>query len=210
MNTNFKRWFLNQLCLALCACSFLFVAEVQANTNPPIGLLSFDTFVNGAQVSISWKTAAETNNDYFTVEKSTDGDVWEVVEIVKGAGTSPTLRAYNTIDGQPIEGRTFYRLKQTDFDGAFSYSKVNEVQYDASKNIVVDVFPNPATDNFFITGSDYELENIKLMNRYGQDLTSFIKIIRNNDTKCTVELENVTAGKYILKTKTTEHELYVL
>lgn len=195
---------------ALCGMLLISGSMSRAADNLPVGLLNFDVFVNGKQVSISWKTAAETNNDYFSIEKSTDGESWELVEIVKGAGNSPTILDYNTIDREPLTGRSFYRLKQTDYDGAFTYSKTQEIHYDDSNNISVEVFPNPAIEHIYITGSPYELQHIELINRYNQDLTQFIEIITNNETKLTLNLTNVSAGKYLLKTKTTEHELFIL
>lgn len=176
----------------------------------PVGLLNFDAYINGDLVYVTWKTAAETNNDYFTIEKSTDQKNWELVEIVKGAGNSLTLLTYNTVDEKPINGTSFYRLKQTDYDGAYTHSKVKEISFDISENMPVEVFPNPATDHIYLVGSPSELEKIKLINTYGQDITDFVEIIENNKTKRTIDLSNLTAGKYYIETRNTSRELFIL
>src|SRR6185369_5159076 len=100
------------------------------------------------QVSISWITASETNNDYFTVEKSKDGNFWLSVDKVIGAGNSTAARYYETNDPDPFEGTSYYRLKQTDFDGKFSYSDVSAVRVDEKNTIII--YPNPASDLIMI------------------------------------------------------------
>lgn len=113
----------------------------------PIELLDFSANVNTQQqVILSWKTATETNNDYFTVERSTPsvlrtsppnrGDSSGInfipIGIVKGAGNSNTTLNYRFADEAPSPservGVRYYRLKQTDYDGKYSYSKLVSVQ----------------------------------------------------------------------------------
>jgi hypothetical protein len=94
-------------------------------TNPlPIELLSFNAVCDGKNVNLNWSTASETNNDFFTVERSMDASNWEDVLNVNGAGNSSTANYYNASDNQPLPGNSFYRLKQTDYDGTFTYSGI--------------------------------------------------------------------------------------
>jgi hypothetical protein len=90
----------------------------------PIELLSFNAVCEGNIVSLNWTTATETNNDYFTVERSKDAQTWETVTMIPGAGNSNTTLYYNSTDNQPYPDYTYYRLKQTDYNGAFTYSNV--------------------------------------------------------------------------------------
>lgn len=95
---------------------------------------------------IYWKTDSERNNDYFTVEKSKDGIVFETIGNVKGAGTTSLPTEYYAYDPNVDYGVTYYRLKQTDFDGEFDYSDVFSINALPEENDVLTMFPNPTTD----------------------------------------------------------------
>lgn len=98
------------------------------STNPadggvvlPVELLSFNTFVNREGVVLRWVTATEINNDYFTIERSSDLRMWEVLGFVGGSGTTSRPNSYSFTDTQPLAGIGYYRMKQTDFDGQYKY-----------------------------------------------------------------------------------------
>ncbi len=113
----------------------------------PIELLSFDARLNGAVVDLTWSTASETNNDFFTIERAGENLAWETLEIVAGAGNSNTRLNYATVDPAPLNGLNYYRLRQTDFDGSFSYSDVRVVRnLKEQDEDVAFLFPNPAFD----------------------------------------------------------------
>jgi hypothetical protein len=90
-------------------------------------------------VKLDWATASELHNDYFTVERSMDGLNWENIIQIAGAGTSTNRNDYSEVDTRPIEGLSYYRLKQTDFDGQFTYSHAVSVQYEARNNEIVKI-----------------------------------------------------------------------
>lgn len=90
----------------------------------PVKLVSFEANSNGERIDINWATVTEINNNFFTIEKSKDLKNWEVVSNVSGAGNSNTTIEYFEVDYSPYQGVSYYRLKQTDYDGAFSYSNV--------------------------------------------------------------------------------------
>ena len=118
----------------------------------PVEFLNFDADVICDEVNLNWVTASETNNDYFTVEKSKDGkDFFEIVKI-DGAGNSNSALNYSYIDYEPYNGISYYRLKQTDFDGKFSYSEMKSVNIEKVDKIVF--FPNPTNDILNITIPD--------------------------------------------------------
>ncbi|MGD0711757.1 MAG: T9SS type A sorting domain-containing protein [Bacteroidales bacterium] len=100
----------------------LFTSTVPSNL--PIELLSFNTVCEGNNVSLNWSTASETNNDFFIVERSKDAQTWEIVTTTPGAGNSNSTLYYSATDIQPYPDYTYYRLKQTDYNGAFTYSNV--------------------------------------------------------------------------------------
>ena len=90
----------------------------------PIELLYFKAELNNEIVDLYWATSTEMNNDYFSVERSENGKSFDVIFTMRGAGNSSTNRYYSLVDNMPLSGTSYYRLKQTDFDGKFSYSPI--------------------------------------------------------------------------------------
>jgi hypothetical protein len=98
---------------------------VTTQDNPlPVELLDFLAKCSNNKVNLNWSTASETNNNYFTIERSKDYYTFEKVLDYPGAGNSNHLISYGAVDESPFEGNSFYRLKQTDYNGAFTYSGV--------------------------------------------------------------------------------------
>lgn len=89
----------------------------------PISLVSFTGKAANSEVTLQWSTATEVNNDYFTIERSENGNDFETIGYVKGSGNSNGLVEYRFEDFDPYS-RTYYRLRQTDYNGAFSVSPV--------------------------------------------------------------------------------------
>lgn len=83
----------------------------------PVEILSFDASCKEGSININWATASETNNDYFTLERSTDAANWVEFREIKGAGNSKEVRTYHVVDNDAGNRNVYYRLKQTDFNG---------------------------------------------------------------------------------------------
>jgi hypothetical protein len=115
----------------------------------PIELISFEVFKSGTGVRAEWKTATEVNNDYFTLERSSDGTIFEPVETIQGGGTSSTPLFYSCLDKHPYSGISYYRLRQNDFDGRFTYSDLRTIKTDHS--ITGILYPNPAKASYPVT-----------------------------------------------------------
>lgn len=94
----------------------------------PIELLSFSAECSNQKIIISWITASEINNHFFTIERSAEGVNFQNIGTIAGAGNSNQNPYYTFEDSEPLEGISYYRLKQTDFDGKFEYSKVIAVE----------------------------------------------------------------------------------
>ncbi len=121
------------------------VGSINAAQTPlPIELLDFNALVCDNEVCLNWATATETNNDYFTVEKTTNGVSYEFVAKVNGAGNSVEFKDYSTQDKKPYSGISYYRLKQTDYNGAFTYSDIKEVNFTPAFDFAMNLFPNPS------------------------------------------------------------------
>ncbi len=102
----------------------------------PIQLVSFTALVDKHMVRTAWTTASERDNDHFTVERSVDGSHYETVGIVKAVGNSQTLVDYAFDDTDPLPGTSYYRLRQTDLDGTYTFSDVVPVNFLASERII--------------------------------------------------------------------------
>ena len=111
----------------------------------PIELLSFTGHNDGAKNILEWTTASETNNDYFTIErgKGQGTSEWEEIGKVQGAGNSSTAKNYSFTDGYPYNGINYYRLKQTDYDGNFTYSQIVSLT-SYIQHLISNIYPNPA------------------------------------------------------------------
>jgi len=78
---------------------------------------------------VQFSTASETNNDCFTIERSADGRSFDAIGEIKGAGNSSREISYTYIDEKPLKGINYYRIKQTDYDGKFSYSEIRSLRF---------------------------------------------------------------------------------
>jgi hypothetical protein len=164
----------------------------------PIELVSFNAEVVQNEVMLKWTTASELNNDYFTIQRSKSGEEWETVgDKIKGAGTTTETRHYQTSDGMPHPGVSYYRLKQTDEDGQFSYSSVRRV--DVVPVYQLKAFPNPTEGKFTLTtGFELDKSNVKLMNLLGQEVP--ITLERSGTEYMATPTSHVP-GVYILQVK---------
>lgn len=126
----------------------------------PIELVDFQANLMNGDVYLEWETASELNNDYFTVERSTDLKRWEQVLRVQGAGNSNGSLLYKAIDNSPLKGISYYRLKQTDYDGRFEIFSPKSVSNTSLTSSEAKIYPNPFVDFFTIKGVDSSVQNL--------------------------------------------------
>ena len=113
--------------------------------NPlPIQLLDFSAQAEGQSVLVNWRTASEINNDFFTIERSADGIHFERIATVAGAGNSNTALSYSYRDEKALKGTSYYRLRQTDFDGT-SESFAPKAVYIEGQMVDMRLYPNPTS-----------------------------------------------------------------
>jgi len=117
--------------------------------NPlPIVLSKLTAKSNPNSTTIYWTTESETNNDYFTIYRSDDGETYEPIGTINGAGDSEQTINYSFTDYYPTENVQYYKLKQTDYDGKSETSKAIAVKRNAKAEACdVKVFPNPYQNN---------------------------------------------------------------
>lgn len=175
----------------------------------PVELISFSaSIINYKDVKLKWETASEKNNDVFTVQRSPDGLIWEKLADIDGAGNSATTLNYATIDPNPYFGSSYYRLKQTDFNGGYSYSNIETVNIDKPSDFRI--YPNPVINQVTVIGNQFEMEAVKIINALGQDVTHLTSSKLNDKAGLTINLSQLTKGFYFIKTKTTIHKVYKL
>lgn len=115
------------------------------STPLPIELLNFSAKCSGDVVKLDWATATEVNNDYFTIQRSTDMANFTDIAVVEGAGNSNAPRYYSIEDDQPLVGKTmYYRLMQTDFNGDFEIFNAVVLTCEDGLNDIITMYPNPA------------------------------------------------------------------
>lgn len=166
----------------------------------PIELLNFNAEADAPAIQLSWSTASETNNDYFTLERSTDAVNFEAVTTVKGAGNSTSVIRYGYSDKAAAEGLNYYRLKQTDYNGESTYSGI--VQASTGRAFTQSIYPNPAADHLNIKleaaegdKAAFEISDLRglvLLRTEGQNAADGI---------FSIEINSLPAGTYILKSR---------
>ena len=170
--------------------------------NPlPIELLSFSAIPDGEKVDIKWETVTETNNAYFTIEKSRDGVNFDKVIDVPGAGNSTKYLDYAETDYQPYAGTSYYRLKQTDENGNFKHFPIVPVNFASQKNIVM--YPNPIdnTNNLTIGVNGYKNQEVVVVLRdiQGREFLSKVLLSEENNQLFVVdETRSLPVGTYIV------------
>ena len=167
------------------------------NSPLPIELLYFSATAENNAVDLSWATATETNNNYFTIERSKDGVVFDFLKQIPSEainGNSTTTLNYKTYDLSPFEGINYYRLKQTDRNGNYTHSNV--VQANFTNRSFVSVFPNPGSNNLYVNVSaDYDQAALKLLDALGREvLTQNISASNVNSINTSV----LTSGMYVM------------
>lgn len=171
-------------------------------TSPlPIELISFRATQEEDHIALSWITEVEINNDFFTLERSSDGINFEKITKVNGAGNSTALKMYNYQDYYFPAGIIYYRLKQTDLDQTFEYSKIISLESTHQDIANISVFPNPSSEFIAvqILGLVKNTVSINLFDLKGNLLrTSYILPGRTMNYMDTQTLYN---GEYIIVIK---------
>ena len=151
--------------------------------------------IDDREILISWSTLSETNNDYFAIERSIEGDDWITIGQLEGAGNSIERLEYNYLDKDPFVGTSYYRLKQTDFNGEYSYSDILSAKLEAPINI--SLFPNPTSERMTISARNLDLQTLRFFNSLGHEI--ILEEENSSQTKRTFITKNLVNGIYFLK-----------
>jgi bacillolysin len=183
-------WYLDNVAVGSCA----------AQAALPVSWLSFVAGAVPAGVQLTWSTATETDNAGFTVARSTDGRSFLPVGWVAGQTESSTPVHYGFLDTDLPTGNTqlYYRLRQEDHGGTFSYSAIRSVTWQAAASWKI--FPNPVHDQLTLAYSGHQEReaNITLLNLHGQAVLPPLSTALSNGT-VTLSVSQLPAGVYLLQ-----------
>ncbi len=162
--------------------------------------LSLSGFCDKQQIQLNWSTATETNNNYFTIEQSIDQKKWQELETVQGAGNSSMEHEYSYTDRLPIQAISYYRLKQTDFDGNTNYGNIIQVKpCDMGGTENSALYPNPSLNgkfNLLYTGDKNQVMSTDIYNALGE------RIYRSTVFQSAFDLSDQATGVYFLQVHT--------
>ena len=160
----------------------------------PVELINFSGEIIKRQAHLFWTTASESNNDYFSVQHSKDGQNWQNIETVQGAGNSSIPIDYKVVHLNPTLGVNYYRLKQTDFNGTYAYEETISLNYDENE---MQVYPNPAYEEVFINKKSIGEFNINIYNIYGQIVQ--IELRSHSSNGVIMDLSKLNSGVYFIE-----------
>lgn len=151
----------------------------------PISLLDFNANKNGETIALDWTTGTEIDNDFFTLEHSVDGKVFEHIATIEGAGNSTQIIDYQFEDKTPAQGMNYYRLKQTDYNGDFEYFKIVGVNNTGAASeskvsnaiIIEEAYPNPFRGEIKLDFEVSKAENIEVIIQNARGEVLYIEVI---------------------------------
>lgn len=174
------------------------------NTVIPVELTSFTANVNDlGQVILNWATATETNNQGFEIERRTETSEYRTIGYVEGFGTTTEPKNYNYLDQTVEQGINYYRLKQVDFDGTFSYS--DEVEVDVTGPLAFNLqqnYPNPFNPSTNIKYSIAEsgIVRLSIYNLVGEEVAILVNGYKQAGFyETTFDASKLPSGTYIYK-----------
>ena len=182
----------------------IFVHKLNQLSPTQVSILSFSgvATVNGNQ--LKWATSAETDNSYFEIERSKDGSTFFSITKITGAGNSVTVSSYNYLDKTQLSEKNYYRLRQVNTDGKFSYSKVILVSKFSKQGINIVITPNPSSGVVLIR-TDHLMVNasVKLISETGATLQAITNVNGNNFN---INISKQLPGVYFLEINEKENK----
>ncbi len=170
----------------------------------PVELIDFSADCKENAVIIHWTTASETNNDFFTLEKSFDGKTFSPVSTLKGSGTTTEVREYQLTD-ETSNQTVYYRLKQTDFDGESATSDIILINCTSKgKYVVIGIYPNPTHASVAVDMnlSESGMVTMSLYNSIGQVVMNQEVSLKNGFQKLVFDLSTLPPDVYQLNIST--------
>jgi hypothetical protein len=168
--------------------------------------LNFTVTKEDSEALLTWSTTSETDNNYFNIERSADGIIWQVIGTVNGRGNSTVLTKYSFTDALPLAGTNYYRLKQVDVNGQYNYSPVKYLTF--AWQWLVKLYPNPV-QNYVVLEFNNDKEekaNIVIQSVLGNSVFATQQQLVVGLNHITLnQVQQLAAGTYMLVMQTTEN-----
>ena len=166
----------------------------------PVELLSFTASHNGTTVDLKWSTASEQNADYFTVQRSADGKTFFDIVNVNAAGNSSSLLNYYSEDKEPLAGISYYRLRETDFDGTESFSQIVSVKINSENDLTIEnIFSNNGAIYLSVNCDCKNGFDIEILDVTGKKAWSHTVSNPSSKTEIKINAGNFAKGIYLVK-----------
>ena len=179
------------------------IGAFEFNPLLPVELVSFSGVIEGNIVKLRWNTATELNNMGFAIEKSYDKNSWSTIGFINGNGNSTSMKSYSYSDKLPRQGKSYYRLKQTDVNGTLKYSEAIEINFDSIKKFNLHQnYPNPFNPSTVIRFDTPFASNvnIKVYNIIGKEVAELLnEKLDGGSHEVLFKANNLTSGLYIYK-----------
>jgi pectinesterase len=176
-----------------------FVVKGEATSTLPLDLISFHASLeqgNSPSVNLVWETTNEVNTSKFEVERSIDGKTFSNIGLVAARNTAG-IHHYNFTDFKPLNGTTYYRLKQLDINGQFEYSPIKAV--DITNNQII-IYPNPINLELVINHLGAKANGkLSIFNSLGKEVLKVDDLKSENQTK--VNVSELNSGIYFIQIK---------
>ncbi|WP_158859698.1 Ig-like domain-containing protein [Lunatibacter salilacus] len=192
----------------ICGSSELQCAEAEVSITVisnalPVKLFEFFTAYHpDIGVTVNWTTASEEDNKYFEIQASQDGLSWSSVGKVTGSMTTTEKQTYSFVHEMALPGNSFYRIKQVDLNGGYSFSWVvnQRIPKEANKSLVL--YPNPTERFVYFQGKDLGRDYLIVINSFGMQVHADVTLESASSHLYKIDLNNLPKGIYILKNST--------
>ena len=191
----------------------IFVSESSSNSAStdcsvvplPVDLISFEVEKTNENIRLDWVTASERNCDYYEIQRSTNGQVWETIGYEEGNGTTQQVSNYLFLDKSPREGVSYYRLKQFDLNGDFELLPIRSVVN--SKEVkVLYIYPNPSKEWVYVKSTSSKIQDILVTSANGKNVFEAKNINQKNGW---FNCNAFSPGVYFVEVITTDNIRYM-
>ncbi|QEK50363.1 T9SS type A sorting domain-containing protein [Pedobacter aquae] len=178
-------------------------------TTLPLTFVDFKVNKVQQTAELSWSTADEVYNDFFEVERSTDGKTFLVVKRVEPQPSTGAFNNYKSVDDKPFRGVNYYRIKQTDKDGTHSFSKLQSIDFSdlraTTTDAAIQIYPNPTENYLFLSTikKDSQAVNLRIIDMNGVVKKSFVF---KTEDEIKLNVEDLDSGLYMVEMLNTSSE----
>ena len=192
--------------LANNTTNYITIGSTQSTTPLPMEMASIKANCTDYKTLLSWVTSSETNNNFFTIDRSENGFNFESIALIDGAGNSTSTLFYSWTDENPIRGTSYYRLSQTDFDGQSESFTTQSA--DCRQNQTINVYPNPFSKSLVLDLSSLTTFPISISIMDGLGRVIYSEVITEKTSRQELQIANsLLPGTYFLNIRNRHQDL---